>query len=306
MTNFLNERVKLLDTMSYIEWIDYNNKNVLFEFQGKKYYLYIYEKDNDVDNPNVASNFILRASYQKELINLDFQDEVRQVNQRFVVLQQLPTNTNLIDEMFYMDEIINGCNLIDYYWEDPFNKRAVQKTAYFTKFNKMENKINVSGIIGIGYNVADLDYNYSEVYINYVGIPFFLFVYFFITLLTILLNYSGDKNNQFVLMKPFTMLILLNVFLVYQLSLIGTVTNIELEQSRMNEITSSTLGVSFLVAVNIFIIQTIAKKKGNIYNELYKENVFIFVFGIYSTSTFIRSLYSFKYSYVSLLSYDTI
>ena len=276
MTNFLNERVKLLDTMSYRDWIDYNNKNVLFNFKGKKYYLYIYEKDNDVDNPNVPSNFILRASYQKELLNLDFQDEVRQVNQRYIVLQYLPTNSNLIDEMYYMDEIINDCNLIDYYWEDPFNKRAVQKTAYFRKFNKMENKIDISGVIGIGYNVADLDYNYSEVYINYVGIPFFLFVYFFITLLTVLLYYSGDKDNKFFFMKPFTALILFNLFLVYQLSLIGAVTNIELEQNRMNEITSSTLGVSFLVAVNIFIIQTIGKKRGNLYNELYKENVFIF------------------------------
>ena len=71
MTNFLNERVKLLDNMSYLEWIDYNNNNEILEFKGKKYYLFIYEKDNIEENSN-HSVFILRSSYQKELLNLDF------------------------------------------------------------------------------------------------------------------------------------------------------------------------------------------------------------------------------------------
>jgi hypothetical protein len=58
--------------------------------------------------------------------------------------------------------------------------------------------------------------------------------------------------------------------------LIGSVTDIELEQTRLTEISTSTLGISFLVAVNIFIIQSIGKKKGYIYNQLYNENIFIF------------------------------
>ena len=281
MTNFLNERVKMLDTMSYRDWLDYNNKNVLLEFQGKKYYLYIYEKDNDVDNANVASNFILRASYQKELLNLDFKDEASQVNHRYIVLHQFPTNPNLVDEMYYMDEIINGCNLIDYYWEDPFNERAVQKTAFFKKFSrKITSNSSVSGVIGIGYEVADLDYNYSDIYLNYVGIPFFIFVFTLIFILSILIYNSGNKNEKLHLMKPISIIILLNLFLLYQVSLIGTVTDIELEQNRISEITSSTIGISFLVGVNIFIIQSINKKKGSIYSELFNENVFTFCLSI--------------------------
>ena len=280
MTQFLNERVKMLDSMSYEEWVDYNNKNVLFSFNDKKYYLFIYEKNNDVDNPNVPSNFVLRASYQKEFINLDFKDEVRQVNKRYIVLQQLPTNDNLIDLMYYMDPIINHCNIIDYYWEDPFNQRAVQKSAYVHRFDKKQNDINISGVMGIGYQVADLDYNFSEVYINQVGLPFFLFVFSFLFLLTCLLFYSEDHSKKYYFIKPFVFLIVTNLFLVYQLSLFGTITNLELEQNRVNEITTSTLGVSFLVAVNIFIIQNIAKKKGKLGNELYKENIFIFCFSL--------------------------
>jgi len=277
MTNFLNERVKLLDNMSYTDWIDYNNKNILMEFEGRKYYSFIYEKDMDFDNKNIQSNFILRASYQKELLNLDFQDETKQVNHRYIVLGQFPTNPELINSMYYMDEIINGCNLIDYFWEDPFYKRAVQKTAFFKRFSKkFDQSTTISGVIGIGYSSEDLDYNYSDIYLNYVGIPFFILNFIIIFLLSILIFYCSNKNKKFYFVKPIAMLVVLNLFLVNQLSTIGTLTDIDLEQSRMKEITSSTLGISFLVAVNIFVIQSIGRKKGVLYSQLYSENIFVF------------------------------
>jgi len=275
MTNLLNERVKMLDTMSYIEWVEYTNKNVLLEFQGRKYYLYIYEKDKEIHRPNVPSSFILRASYQKELLNLDFSDEVKQVNQRYIVLQQFPTNANLIDLMYYMQETINGCNSINYYWEDPFNKRAIEKKAYFKTFKKNENnKTTITGLIGIGYEVEDLDYKYSDITLNYVGIPFVIFVIFMIFLLTNIMYYTINNPSY---LRPGVIFIILNAFLLYQISLIGTITDIPLEQSRIAEINSSTLGMSFLVAVNIFIIQSIRTKSNNkMYTNLYSESIFLF------------------------------
>jgi hypothetical protein len=40
-SNEVNERVKLLDTMSYNDWIGYNKKNKYVTFDGKKYYFFI-------------------------------------------------------------------------------------------------------------------------------------------------------------------------------------------------------------------------------------------------------------------------
>jgi hypothetical protein len=278
MINLLNERVQLLNKMDYTTWVEYNNKNVLLDFQGKKYYLYIYEKADDLNNASSISNFILRASYQKELINLSYEDEARQINQRYLVFNQFPVNLSLINEMYYMDPTIDGCNLIEYYWEDPMNKRAIQKLAYFKGFHKKnptrENgNDTIDGVIGIGYEVDDLDYNYSDINLNYVGIPFFLLLSFGIYLLSVSLYFANDSKFSF---RPISVLVILNIFLVYQLSSIGTITDVQLEQTRMTEITTSTLGVSFLIAVNIFIIQTIRNKKGYNYQTLYNETAFLF------------------------------
>ena len=61
----INDRLQLLEKMSYEDWLDYNNKNVTFEFNDISYYLFIYEK------ANIDDNFILRASVQQELVNLN-------------------------------------------------------------------------------------------------------------------------------------------------------------------------------------------------------------------------------------------
>ena len=174
-----------------------------------------------------------------------------------------------------MQETINGCNSINYYWEDPFNKRAIQKNAYFKTFKKNENhKTNITGLIGIGYEVEDLDYKYSDIALNYVGIPFVIFVIFMIFLLTNIMYYTINNPSY---LRPGVICIILNAFLLYQISLIGTITDIPLEQSRIAEINSSTLGMSFLVAVNIFIIQSIRTKSNNkMYTNLYSESIFLF------------------------------
>ena len=276
ITNLLNERVKLLETMTYIEWLDYNNKNILLDFKGNKYYVYIYEKDNDINDND--KNFILRASYQKELLNLNFIDELSVVNHRYIALEQFPTNPNLIDVMYNMDEIINGCNFMDYFWEDPFDKQAIQKSAYFKKYTKKINHhLKTTGIIGIGYEVGDLDYNYSDIYLNYVGVPFVIFMIVLIFILSTSMYYSINRPSY---IRPGIILIGLNAFLMYQISLVGTITDIPLEHLRMNEITTSTIGVSFLVATNIFIIKSIRTKHNKIYNEIYSESVFLFAASI--------------------------
>lgn len=278
MTNFLNERVKLLDNMSYLEWIDYNNNNEILEFKGKKYYLFIYEKDNIEENSN-HSVFILRSSYQKELLNLDFIDEVNIVNHRYTVLENSPTKLNLIESMYYMDETINGCNIINYSWENPLTHRPVQKNSYFKKFSKNIKNGIINGVIGIGYDTKDLDYETSNIYFNYIGLPFFILLSLIILILGVFSYYIIHKEEN---IRPAIIIILLNTFLLYQVSLISKLTDIRIEKYKMTNISTSALGVSFLVYVNIYILQTIGKKDKNIIKHriIYTEAVFLFIFSL--------------------------
>ena len=279
MTNFLNERVKMLDNMTYLEWIDYNNKNEILEFKGVRYYLFLYEKDNIEENSN-HSNFILRASYQKELLNMNFEDEVNIVNQRYTILEHSPTNLNLIEIMYNMDETINGSNNMSYSWENPFNNRPIKKNSYFKTFNKKDGNGNIiTGVIGIGYEVEDLDYKTSDIYFNFIGLPFFIFL----SLLILILGYSSyyiiyKEEN----IRPAFIVIILNAFLLYQCSLISKQTDITLEKSLMSDITDSAIGISFLVYVNIYILQTIQTKVRNLikYKIIYTEAVFLFIFSL--------------------------
>jgi Ca2+/H+ antiporter len=71
------------------------------------------------------------------------------------------------------------------------------------------------------------------------------------------------------------------LILIYQITLTYTITDIGKETDKNKDITDSILSISFLVAVNIFFIESLNFKKSNIdKNSIQKQIIFLFCISV--------------------------
>jgi hypothetical protein len=246
----MNERLEMLKKMTYKEWITFNQKNCIIEFNAVKYYIFIYEKSN------MNEKFILRCSTQKELLNYNFEIERDLVIDKYLVLQMFPPYELLPEEMYKMTLNKDGFNEISYNWENPFVNRPVKKNSYFSKFHKD----NFNGIIGIGFTKQDLGLEYGSIYYDFISNNSLIIFHFLILLVAVSLYIMSKKEIKDIFVSS-VILFFSWLFLVYQLSLTSGKTNVIIEIDKNQEISQSVLGISFLVAVNIFIINSLNNAK---------------------------------------------
>jgi hypothetical protein len=229
--------------------------------------MFIYEQAG-IDNKS-----ILRCSVQEELVNYNFTIERDFVIHKYIVLDLLKPYEFLPEEMYNMDLNEDGFNEISYNWENPFIDRPEKKNSTFTKFHKGD----FHGVIGMGYTTQDLGVEYGNIYYNLVDKYILIFLNIIILIVAIVL-YIIDHN----IIKSITVLFLSWLLLMYQLSLPSAITNFTMETNKIETITSSVLGVSFLVAVNTFIIRSFDDKKiASKDNKILKvEIIFLFVMSV--------------------------
>jgi hypothetical protein len=258
----ITERMHMLKKMSYEEWLEYNNKNILFKQNDIQYYFFIYEKSNH------EKKFILRASYQKELVGYNFTVESEMVNHRFTILQMFPPYEHLPAELYEMDLNTDGFNNISYHWENPFVQQPVKKKSHFTKFYKD----NITGIIGMGYSLENLNKTYGGHYFDFMSIYTTILVNILIFVIAIVVYFIGGESTY---IKCIVMLTAMHACYIHQSSLTSSITNLTIEQNKLENIYSSVLGLSFLVGANVFIINNVKNT-----DSLKKELTFLFICSI--------------------------
>jgi hypothetical protein len=260
----LHRRINLLDQMTYSDWIDYNNQNVYLSYKNEKYYFFIYERLNSpVNIPSNDSLIIQRVNANKDLLDLDFNDEIKDVNEKYVILSVFPTNPNLPNEMFGTVERENGCASISYFWADSIKDIPIKKKTIFKKFHKKKNeKETFEGLIAVGYTLWDLNIAYSNVYYNYLSPEYLIKTSLLIFIISLLLYYSSSENVSFIALF---FMIIFNIVFTYQISQVGAISTIDIELQKKNQIHQGILSITFLAAVNIFILQTLNKYK--LYNK---------------------------------------
>jgi len=265
----LSKRIDKLNTMSYDEWINYNNNNIFLNYNKGEYYFSIYERA-DVDSSISDNHFVVRATYPPNLINLNIEDQINSVSYNSIAFQAFPLNKNAINNMWMLKEPVDGCATISRYWFNPLLKRSVKQQDFFFKYSKTQNGKKFEGIIAIGIPVYDLEALHGNLYFNYFGmlhnIGFFVMIF--------ILCYVLQKTNP----KDYTLSIftfnVLSIYLLLTYCKFGSVTTIQLEQKKIDDIMYGVEAVGFLVGVNLFILSSL-KKKSN-YKFLYSETVFLF------------------------------
>jgi len=281
-SNVIDERINLLKTMKYKDWLVYNIKNKYINFQGKQYNLFIWERNKiDEYNQEDTSNFTVRCSTHEEFIDMDFNNVVSILNYNFLYGVYKPSveiPNNLWDLSGLYDSQTNITNI---FWVTEDFESPVERSVIFNKYKKRHDiqdkdyqKIEFEGVIGIGYEIRNLNLQYGKVYYEFLGWWFFLIVSILSFFMSIFLYYSSSQENKSE--KPILFLFIVNFYLLYFLSCRGGLTSTESEINKMTDINSGIMAISFLVAVNIFIVQTLRGDKKTKYGVLHSESAILF------------------------------
>ena len=140
--------------------------------------------------------------------------------------------------------------LIRYYWTDPIKNKLTLKEAVVHKWQTKDGR---SGIIGMGYTVKELSDKIKIQYKDFINVHASLSYLLVTGLVTILLM---SRNT---IMALIFFLLALFGFKTYveNAEFIGSTSS---ENTKTESMNSKILSISFLLGVNIFILNTLEKK----------------------------------------------
>jgi len=264
----INERIELLNKMDYHDWLKYNQKNNIIQLEDVKYYIFIYE------STELDEKFITRSSYSEDMLNSTFNLQRDIIMNNYFILKMFPPFENLPALMHSMSLNGDGFNEISYNWINPFINRPIKKSSIFTHYKKDD----FNGVIGMGFTILDLDVYYGSIYINYLNNFTMIFLHLVILVVSAIL-FLMHKSTYHFLFKSMIILFFSWFFLVTQLSYTASNTDINIETDKLNLISSNILGVSFLMAVNIFIINMLNELTVNVKRIAFSvRNEIVFLF----------------------------
>ena len=131
------------------------------------------------------------------------------------------------------------------------------------------------GVMFIGYNLIDVEMQYANKYYDFLDIPFIAIVSVGTIIASLLLYHaSGQKNFWMSLL----FLSILNIYLTTFIDTKEGVTTLAVENDKVKDINDGILSISFLAAVNIYILQTLKEVKDH--RNLHNESAFLFTLAL--------------------------
>ncbi len=254
LENTIKERIKLLEKMDYNDWLKYNQKNNIVKIDKYNYPIIIYQlviKDDDF----YKSTFINRVHHIEKYINFSWSDVTKDVK-NLLVFEKYYVDYNLLPDSYYSTKEENTVEIFNYFWYDHDKKIPIKKKTY----TKYWEKDNMSGTLSIG-----LPFNYPvNKYTNYVFIQKYIIIIINIFIIIVSLLYYYLYNNFF---KSIIFIFIINIFIIIYFNNHGEIASPQVELDKINNINSGVLGISFLTAVNVYILTTLRKYENNIFSE---------------------------------------
>lgn len=278
----ITSRMKMLEKMEYTEWINYNNKNSVVVYDNYEYDVFVYERSvNDMANYLSNSHYILRANRDVDKLGLSNTDLIRQANYSFLFSLFMP-NPDLLETIYQGSRYSDNTNIFSYFTADSTTGRAVKSNAITGVWKKIisgedvkDNKHAFEGVILIGYNLLDVENQYSNKYYNFVEKPFLFFVSLG-TIVTALVLFHASGQNNFWMSLLF--LSITNIYLLIFINTSEGITTLPVENDKMKDINDGILSISFLAAVNIYILQSLKAVRNH--NNLHNESAFLFTLAL--------------------------
>lgn len=250
------------------EWFDHLNNENIVQIGDNQYYFYVYEA--------ISSEATIEASYQLKVhksvnfINMMWDDMYQNQENNFVFVRE-KTNKYLLYNMYSSASLNDNPQeyptLIRYYWTDPIKNKLTLKEAVVHKWNKGDR----SGIVGMGYTIKELSDKIKIQYKDFINVKSSL-TYLVITGLVTILFLMRRKPIIAILF----FFLAISGFKTYaeNAEFIGSTTS---ENTKTETMNSKILSISFLLGVNIFILNTLEKKYSL---KTYSDTAVIFSFSL--------------------------
>ena len=247
-------KLKKLEEMSYGEWLDYNNINPEIVMGEYSYNVSVYERvKNDDANYNVPDRFLLRANKYRESLGLTFEELLKLANYTFLFSIFAP-HPDLLHTIFQSSHYKDGTNVYSFYGVDSDLNRPVKMNAIGGKFRKEENGEVFEGVIYAGYSLLDVEEQYANKYYDFLSKRFLITASLATIIVSLLMYYASGRNR---LWLPFAFLLASNYYLLSFIDVVEGITDFENEQAKVQDINEGILSISFLAAVNVFIVQSL-------------------------------------------------
>ena len=275
-TKEVSSRMKMLEHMDYVEWLNYNNKHAVVNHGGYEYDIFIYERAvNSLENYLSNSHYTLRANKNIDNLGLSYADLLRQTNYAFLFSLFQP-NPDFLETIYKGPRYEDNTNIYAHFTMDPATNRAV-KTNVLTGIWKKEidSEHVFEGVILLGYNLLDVESQYSNKYFEFMDQSFLVIVSIGSIVASLLLYHSSGQKNFWM---SLLFLSILNIYLATFINTKEGVTTLAVENDKVKDINDGILSISFLAAVNIYILQTLKEVKGH--NELHSESAFLFTLAL--------------------------
>ena len=274
-TTVIEDRLKKLKEMSYGEWLDYNNMNPEIYNGDFTYNIAVYERvKNDEGNYNIPDRFLLRANKYRESLGLTYEELLKMANYTFLFSIFSP-HPDLIHTMFQSSHYKGGTNIYSFYGVDSDLNRPVKMNAVGAKFSKEEGDDTFEGVIYAGYSLLDVEEQYANKYYDFLS-KNFLIATSLGTIITSLLMYYASGRSR--LWLPFAFLLASNYYILSFIDVVEGITDMANEENKVKDINEGILSISFLAAVNVFIIQSL---QGNPKTKKeYYEPALLFMLGL--------------------------
>ena len=247
----ITKRVKLLNKMSYTEWVNYNQTNTIIKINDKSYYCFIFEYVEHNDD------FIARAHANQTYLHMSWTDIIKDQTENFPFIKE-ETSPKLIHNMYNTrGSLTDGYEkIIRYHWTDPVELTIIKKESIFdTWHDKHSNK---TGVIGIGHNITNMIEYKTMTYSNFIHTFEFIVVNLILILVTsIVYVFDITKTNK---IKSLIVFLIISIYIINYISSHELIGSFGTENTKIGNISSSALGMSFLIAANIFILNTLKKE----------------------------------------------
>jgi len=275
-TDVVASRIKMLEHMDYIDWINYNNDHSVIKHAGFEYEMSIFERSkNDPANYLSNSHFTLRVNKNTNNLGLSYVDLLRQTNYAFLFSLFQP-NPDFLETIYQGPVYDDNTNIYAHFTLDPSTNRAIKTNVITGVWKKQADNGQIfEGVILIDYGLLDVESEYSNKYFDYMGTSFVVMASI-ATLITTLLLYHSSKQTNFYM--SFIFLSILNIYLIIFMTTTEGVTTLEVENNKVKDINDGILSISFLAAVNIYILQTLKSVKNHLI--LHNESAFLFTLAL--------------------------
>jgi hypothetical protein len=262
----LSKRRELLKTMSYEDWVEYNQKNIEIHFKGRKYYFSVWRHIKNMDR------FILKCYQYTDYLNDDRENLLERVESHYVYGRKHKPSKDILKMIYNSNEQPYG--KFEHFWIPREYDDQIRKTTISLNYD--DEKGN-KGVIVLSY----VTYNASKKYFtDYLKVskntlfPLSIFTFIFSIILLVI-----NKNNKFGLVKSIIFILMLNIYIFTFIIKDEKDRSTEGENKKDENINSGILSVSFLVGVNIFIISKLDKEKDKDKdnNSFFLESAFLFI-----------------------------